>query len=140
LSEEETKSSYQKLRESYDEVLKSNSELTLKVNSLVEALEKEKAQKARVELIAKCNALNKEFKPSEDMSEDFLRGVEYAWSNMPKKNATPISDNGGTTPPPVIPKEEYLLDGKPIPPELKQFTAVRKDLEAYQSENSEGVM
>ena len=118
----------------------SNDELTAKVNSLLDALEKEKLDKSRFELVAKINSLNTEFKATDEMDESFLKGVHYAWSNIPKKNAAKPNENGGITPPPINTKEAPLLNGKPIPDELKSYMGIRKDLEQHTAETTEGVM
>lgn len=140
MTDEEKKTSYKKLQESNESLKKSNDDLTSKVNSLLDALEKEKAQKQRIELVAKCNSLNKEFKPTDEMSEEFLNGVFYAWSNPPAKTPPKPNLNGGVTPPPVVTKEEIKLNGKPIPDDLKQFMAIRTDLEEHNANAMDGVM
>ena len=141
--EKEIKSSYKKLQASNESLEKSNEELTAKVNTLLDALEKEKADKSRFELVAKINSLNKEFKATDEMDGSFLKGVHFAWSNLPKKtpkgNAEKPNENG-LSGPPINTKDPILLNGKPVPDDLKPFMGIRKDLEEHTAEAVGDVM
>lgn len=152
MTDEKNESSYKKLQASNESLKKSNAELTVttvdltaKVNTLLDALEKEKADKSRFELVAKINSINKEFKATDEMDDSFLKGVHYAWSNIPKKNvkktnAEIFKENGGVTPPPINTTDPIILNGKPIPDDLKAFMADRQDLAEHKAEAAGEVM
>ena len=144
MTDEKPESSYKKLQASNESLEKSNEELTAKVNSLLDALEKEKADKSRFELVAKINSLNKEFKATDEMDESFLKGVHFAWSNIPKKNVKKTNsekpNENGLSGPPINTKDPILLNGKPVPDDLKPFMGIRKDLEEHTAEAVGDVM
>lgn len=132
-------SSYKKLQLSNEELKKSNDDLHAKLNSYIDQLEKEKAQRSRFELVANINSLNKEFKATDEMDDSFLKGVHHAWSNPLKKAPVKPNENG-LTGPPINTSEAVLPNGKPIPDDLKQFMGIRLDLEEHKAEATGDVM
>lgn len=143
--DKESKSSYQRLSEKFVKVESNNQELTKKVNSLLDELAQERANRQRSEVIADISAhLNSEFKPTDEMNVEALKWIKWAWENPPKVkklNAlpTPALPQGGVAPPPVNP-EIQQLDGKPIPDELKPYMAKRLDMEEHKQNATGGVM
>ena len=122
---EELLSSYQKLRKQLDAQSEENRVLTEKLNAIEGLFKAEREERLATErkgILEKINAINKEFKPTNESNDDLkliLRGLELA----PKSNATPPAKDDEINPEPEVPK----INGKPIPEDLKQFIALRED-------------
>ena len=72
--------------------------LTTKMNSISDALQKAEQDKIRIGIVAKVNTLNPTFKPTAEMSDEFLQGCFHAWSN-PLSKPTAKKNAAGQTPP-----------------------------------------
>jgi len=131
MSEQNTEllSSYQRIKKQLDQQSQENKILTDKVNSLVVLLEAEKETRAKVErgaLIEKINAINKDFKASDDMDATALKWILKGMESLstPKQNSKePSGSQEEINPIPDTPK----LNGQPIPEDMKQFIAKRED-------------
>lgn len=92
------------------QLIEQNKALSEKVNSLLSQMETEKAQRERDAVVAKINSANPEFKITDDMSMDTLRGIAMAYEASPPAK-TDAKTNSSAEEAPAAPKLLRTMGG-----------------------------